>query len=91
VEDYLTVEEVAKKLAVSPKTVYRWFKQRKLKGIKAGHLVRISPASLLEFQQVHQNSGGESDVAGPTPPETNVKRTKKIAGFRHLPPSPGEV
>ncbi len=48
-EKYLTPEEVAELLAVSPKSIREWLRSGKIKGIKAGRLWRISPQALGGF------------------------------------------
>lgn len=50
--EYLTVEEVAAKLRVNPKTVRRWCQAGKLIATRAGRLWRIKPADLDAFMQV---------------------------------------
>jgi excisionase family DNA binding protein len=46
---YLTPDEVAAQLAVSPLTVRRWLRSGKLKGVKAGKQWRISEGALKTF------------------------------------------
>jgi excisionase family DNA binding protein len=48
-ERYLTPEEVAKRLSVSPKSVRNWLKSRRLKGVKVGRLWRVSEEELGIF------------------------------------------
>ncbi|NPV54941.1 MAG: helix-turn-helix domain-containing protein [Firmicutes bacterium] len=45
----LTPEEVAKRLAVSPKSIREWLRNGKLRGVKVGRLWRISPQALDRF------------------------------------------
>jgi len=46
-DNYLTVEDVAKYMNVSIKTVYHWCSTGYLPSIKFGHLVRIDKNELL--------------------------------------------
>lgn len=55
VERFLTPEEVADKLVVSPRSVRRWLREGRLKGIKVGRLWRIRERDLEVFlDPVHQ-------------------------------------
>lgn len=47
--DYLTPEEIAIRLRVTPKTVRRWCQLGELKAAKAGPQWRIAPAALEEY------------------------------------------
>jgi len=46
---FFTPKEVAGILKVSPRTVERWIKEEKIKGIKVGGLWRIPESALKEF------------------------------------------
>jgi excisionase family DNA binding protein len=48
-ERYLTPEDVAGRLSVSPLTVRRWLRKGELKGLKAGKQWRIREADLKAF------------------------------------------
>lgn len=48
-EKYLTPEEVAEKLDVTPKTVREWIKNGDLNGYKFGSKYRITENDYLEF------------------------------------------
>ncbi|MDI3538798.1 MAG: hypothetical protein PWP12_792 [Bacillota bacterium] len=48
-ERLLTPEEVAERLAVTPRSVRIWLRQGKLKGVKAGRLWRIRERDLEAF------------------------------------------
>lgn len=52
--EYLTVDEVAAKLRVTPKTVRRWCAAGQLKALRAGRPWRITPADLDAFMQAQQ-------------------------------------
>ena len=45
-EDYYTPQEVADKLKVNTRTLYRWIHEGKLKAVKVGELWRISETEL---------------------------------------------
>jgi len=47
--NYLTPISVAKMLKVSRLTVYRWIKEKKLRAVKVGGLVRIREEDLKAF------------------------------------------
>lgn len=49
----LTVPEVAAWVRVSPKTVYRWIKDGKLKALQFGsRLYRVEPDAVRQFLQI---------------------------------------
>ncbi len=48
-QKFLSPEEVANKLGISNKTVYKWLNERRLKGAKMGHLWRIDTKDLEQF------------------------------------------
>lgn len=52
-EQLLKPEEVAKRLAVSAKSVRQWLREGRLKGVRAGKLWRISRADLDAFLHSH--------------------------------------
>jgi excisionase family DNA binding protein len=45
----LTVEEVADRLKVTPRTVYRWIDDGKLKALKIGGVVRVTEEDYQSF------------------------------------------
>jgi excisionase family DNA binding protein len=45
----LTTSEVAERLSVSERTVFRWLEQGHLKAFRAGRVLRISEASVEVF------------------------------------------
>ena len=50
----LTLEEVAKIMKVSQKTVYRWVSAKKLRAAKIGHKTyRVLEKDLMKFVQDH--------------------------------------
>ena len=49
INQYYTIEEVAKMLKVSYLTVYRWIRANKLESVKAGKQHRIDQTSLDKF------------------------------------------
>lgn len=48
-EEFLTIEEAAKRLKISPTTVYRMAKNGKLPAIKIGKVWRISSVKLAQL------------------------------------------
>src|SRR5262245_51638064 len=48
-ETYLTPEEIAERLKVVPRTVYRWLTTGSLRGIKLGRIWRVAPTDLQRF------------------------------------------
>lgn len=60
-ERLLTPEEVADILVVSPKTVSRWLRQGKLKGIKPGKDWRVRQCDLEAFIESLANPQGEEE------------------------------
>jgi excisionase family DNA binding protein len=61
--EYLTVDEVAAKLRVAPKTVRRWCASGQLKALRAGRPWRIKPADLEIFMQAQPEVTGEPKKA----------------------------
>lgn len=55
-ERFLTTEEIATILSVHPRTVMRWLRQGKLKGVKIGRLWRVR---LVDFEAFIRGKGGE--------------------------------
>jgi len=47
--DGIPPEEAAERLAVSPKSIWEWLRQGKLKGVRAGRLWRIRERDLEAF------------------------------------------
>ena len=58
-ERLLTTEEIAAILSVHPRTVMRWLREGKLKGLKVGRLWRVRLEDLEAF--IRGEKGGESD------------------------------
>lgn len=48
-KDYYTIPEVANKFKTNEATVRKWIKENKLKAFQNGKIIRIKPASLVEF------------------------------------------
>lgn len=53
-EEMLTVEEIAKELRVSPKTVRSWITSGELVALDIGREYRISRSNLEDFKQRRQ-------------------------------------
>jgi excisionase family DNA binding protein len=59
-ERYLTPDEVAEQLSVSPLTVRKWLRSGELKGVKAGKQWRIKEAVLNDFlKETTEDTGKE--------------------------------
>jgi excisionase family DNA binding protein len=54
-EEYLTPDEIARKLRVKPETIMQWLRQRKLAGYKVGGLWRISKRDYAKFLKDNYN------------------------------------
>jgi len=52
----LTIQEIAKRLKVSERTIYRYIESGKLKAIKIslGHIVRIEESEFKRFLKKHK-------------------------------------
>jgi excisionase family DNA binding protein len=48
-ERYLSAEDIATRLNVSPITVRKWLREDKLKGVRAGRLWRVKEKDLQAF------------------------------------------
>jgi excisionase family DNA binding protein len=56
----LTIEEVAKRLRVNPRTIQRLLERKELKGYKVGRIWRIDPSDLANY--IDQQKNEESHV-----------------------------
>jgi excisionase family DNA binding protein len=62
-ERYLTLPEVAERLQVSRRTVYRWIKGGELNVYQFGREYRITESALKDFLEAHRfRAGGENDA-----------------------------
>ncbi len=62
-ERYATLPEVAERLKVSRRTVYRWIKNGDLKAYQFGREYRITESALKDFLEAHQfraRGGGDA-------------------------------
>lgn len=48
-DNYYTPQQVAEKLQINIRTVYKWIREGKLKAVKVGDLWRISETELIRF------------------------------------------
>jgi excisionase family DNA binding protein len=55
-ETYLTPEEIAERLKVVPRTVYRWLTTGSLRGVKLGRIWRVDPTDLQNFLHAQSNA-----------------------------------
>ena len=53
-ERYATLPEVAERLKVSRRTVYRWIKNGDLKAYQFGREYRITESALKDFLEAHE-------------------------------------
>ena len=56
-ERLLTVQELADRLQIKPRTVYQWVHESYIPVIKLGSLVRFSPARVAPWLEVREVSG----------------------------------
>lgn len=45
-DNYYTPQEIAEKLKIDTRTLYRWIREGRLKAVKIGHFWRISESEL---------------------------------------------
>jgi excisionase family DNA binding protein len=50
-EDFLTVEEAAKRLKVTPYTMRLWLREQKVRGVKISQQWRVPESALTELAQ----------------------------------------
>jgi excisionase family DNA binding protein len=65
-EIYLTVDDAAKVLAVSPYTLRQWLKAGKVRGIKIGTKWRVTRAALNELAQTNAPQAALPTTTGAT-------------------------
>ncbi len=65
----LKPEEVAERLAASPKAVRAWLREGKIPGIRLGRLWRVNPDALERWIAGERTEPPQSTKATPTPPE----------------------
>ncbi len=61
-EKLLTPEQVAERLQVTERTVYRWLTEGRLKGVRLGRLWRIRPEAFDAFLRANTPSDPEASV-----------------------------
>jgi excisionase family DNA binding protein len=62
-ERYLTLPEVAERLKVSRRTIYRWIKSGDLDAYQFGREYRITESALKDFLEAHRaRAKGEDDA-----------------------------
>jgi excisionase family DNA binding protein len=57
----LTPEQVAQRLQVTERTVYKWLSEGRLKGTKLGRLWRIRPEDLEAYLDPNGRNGDDAD------------------------------
>jgi len=61
-QKFLSPEDVAKRLGISNKTVYKWLNEKRLRGAKMGHLWRIDSSDLDRFiEEAYKRGGGDNN------------------------------
>jgi excisionase family DNA binding protein len=60
---FYSIDEVANLLGVSPRTVRRWIKDRKLRAHRFGRTVRIAHDDLQDFLSRHEVGRDETRVS----------------------------
>jgi excisionase family DNA binding protein len=58
-EPWLSVEEIARHLAISKETIYRWLEKEKIPAHRMGKLWRFKPSEVDEWVR----SGGASEMS----------------------------
>jgi len=53
-EEYLTIEEIAKRLKVKPFTVRDWIRKQELPAYKVGRTLRVKKSDFEEFMKKHR-------------------------------------
>ena len=53
----LTVEDLAEKLQVKPRTIYQWVHERYIPVVKLGSLVRFKPGTVIEWLEKREVPG----------------------------------
>ena len=62
-ERYLTLPEVAERLKVSRRTIYRWIKSGDLNAYQFGREYRITESALKDYLEAHRfRARGEDDA-----------------------------
>jgi len=80
--EYMTPEEVAERLAVSPKSVRAWLRSARLRGVKTGRLWRIREDDLNRFLFGPEEAKPEADEAE----ARRIAAVKAARGmFKHVP------
>jgi excisionase family DNA binding protein len=55
-ENYYTPQEIAERLKIDIRTLYRWIREGRLKAVKIGHFWRVAESELKRFLQ-SENQG----------------------------------
>ena len=56
-ERLMTVDQLAERLQVKPRTVYQWVHERYIPVVKLGTLVRFRPATITEWLNKRESPG----------------------------------
>jgi len=84
----LTPEQVAERLAVSPKMVRAWLREGKIPGIRLGRLWRVNPDALEAWIGGERTEPPQSAQTAPTPqepkPEPKAPQKRAVRSTRAL-------
>ncbi len=61
--DLLSIEDVAARLKIKPRTVLEWLRTGKLAGYKMGRIWRVDPADVDAFLAQHKQPAKEAPAA----------------------------
>lgn len=81
---YLTVAQVAERLAVRPKTVYQQIWSGRLRAVKVGGAVRVAESDLADY--LAANAAGPAGGKASRPAAGRKRSRPTKAGFRFFPP-----
>jgi excisionase family DNA binding protein len=87
-ETLLTPEQVASRLQVTPRTIYDWLRNGRLRGIKIGRLWRVRPLDLDFFLGASGAAQANESVAEADLPQEPAAR---LRGSATLPPEDPDV
>lgn len=80
IERLYTLDEIREVGKASRATVYRWRKERGLRVVRVGGIVRVKESDWLRFLERHTEANCECDLTEPTAPATE---TPAMCGHRN--------
>lgn len=54
-DEYFTPAQIAKRLQITERTIYRWLDDKQLKGVKLGRVWRVKAKDLEDFLREREN------------------------------------